>query len=110
VSAGELVWNFNGGGNTQAVSFTLEQNFPNPFNPLTTIAYSLQEPAHVRLVVYDIGGRQVSTLVDEYQSGGRHTARWNAEGFAESKLASGMYIARLQVGEQVSVKKMIYAK
>lgn len=110
VSAGQLVWNLSEGGDAQAASFTLEQNFPNPFNPSTTIAYSLQEPAHVRLVVYDITGRQVSTLVEQYQSGGRYTVRWDAEGFTESKLASGIYIARLQVGEQFSVKKMIYAK
>lgn len=110
VSAGQLVWNLNEKEEARAASFTLAQNFPNPFNPLTTIAYSIQEPAHVILEVYDIAGRQVKTLVDQYQSRGHYAVRWSAEGYMESKLASGTYIARLQVGEQVSVKKMIYAK
>jgi len=110
VSVGELMWNLNETEETRAASCTLAQNFPNPFNPSTTISYNIQEPAHVALVVYDMAGRQVKVLVDQYQSIGSYAVRWSAEGAMESMLASGTYIARLRVGEQFLVRKMIYTR
>jgi hypothetical protein len=87
------------------IEFALKQNYPNPFNPTTNIVYSLAESADVKLVVYDILGRRVATLVNELQTEGIHTINFNA-----SNLASGTYIYRIEAGSFVSVKKMILVK
>jgi hypothetical protein len=110
VTASRLTWQTqNGTGDTQSVS-SLEQNFPNPFNPSTTIAYKIERASHVVLSVYDIAGRQVETLVDRSQSAGTYQVRWNAESAMGRRLASGVYIARLQVDGRVSAKTMNYTK
>jgi hypothetical protein len=105
-----LVWSVDGNNNKHSADFALEGNYPNPFNPSTTIAYTLQKPATVRLAVYDVAGRQVNTIVSQYQQEGRYLVKWNADDGQGSKLASGMYFARLQVGDQVAVRKMIVTK
>jgi hypothetical protein len=110
VMTGQLLWKEHQSRGDQAPSFTLEQNFPNPFNPSTTITYRLEKQTSVRLAVYDITGRQVWNLVDQYQSPGRYDIRWNADGPGGSKLSSGIYFARLQVEGQVAVQKMILTK
>ncbi len=73
------------------VEYALRQNFPNPFNPGTTIQYELSEPSQVRLSVYDVLGREVSVLVNEGMEAGRHTVRLDGTG-----LSSGVYLYRVQ--------------
>ena len=85
--------------------FKLEQNFPNPFNPTTTIQYQLPQDAKVTLKVYDILGSEVATLVNEEQEAGYKEVQ-----FTGSNIASGMYIYRLQVKNYVSTKKMMVVK
>jgi len=85
--------------------FKLEQNFPNPFNPTTTIQYQLPFDARVTLKVYDILGSEVATLVNEEQQAGYKEVKFNG-----SNIASGMYIYRLQAGDYVSIKKMLIIK
>ncbi|MGA8264581.1 MAG: T9SS type A sorting domain-containing protein [Ignavibacteriaceae bacterium] len=82
--------------------FELEQNYPNPFNPTTTISYQLQTVSNVKLIVYDVLGRPVATMVNERQTAGRHLAKFDAGG-----LPSGVYFYRLQAGSLVRTKKMI---
>ena len=106
----DVQWDLRSNAASGVTYFALEQNYPNPFNPSTTISYRLDKPASVRLAVYDITGRQVETLVDMPQQEGRYNVKWNAGEHASSQLASGMYFARLQVGDQVAVHKMILAK
>jgi hypothetical protein len=84
---------------------TLSQNYPNPFNPVTTIAYELRQSSRVTLAVYDLLGRQVATLVDSMMPAAAHTVQFDA-----SQLASGMYMYRLQAGDQVLVKTMMLLK
>lgn len=90
--------------------FKLGQNFPNPFNPTTKIAYRLDKAAQVRLSVYDITGREVNRLVDQYQSVGEYYIEWNSSTSGNQKLASGMYIARLSVDNESMSRKMILTK
>ncbi len=84
----------------------LEQNYPNPFNPVTTITYLTPRQSSVRLEVFDVMGRKVTTLVDnERQTPGRYTVRFDA-----SSLASGVYFYRLTVGNTVQTRKLTLLK
>ena len=83
-------------------TYSLMQNFPNPFNPTTVIGYQLSASGIVRLKVFDLLGREVVTLVDQRQEPGGYSVTWNA-----SRFPSGAYFYRLQVGEFVAVKKMV---
>ncbi len=74
-------------------SFALEGNYPNPFNPATSVVYTLPHPARVRLQVYDILGREVALLVDKHQPAGRHTIVWEAR-----DEPGGVYVCRLEAG------------
>jgi mannan endo-1,4-beta-mannosidase len=92
-------------GNRGAVprSMDLHPNYPNPFNPRTTISYDLAKPTHVKLEVFDILGRRVAVLVDEFQYSGLHTTIFDASPFA-----SGMYVLRMRVeGFQKSHKMLL---
>jgi hypothetical protein len=83
----------------------LEQNYPNPFNPLTSIRFGLSENSHVVLKIYDLLGRDVSTLVDENLEAGRYTVNFNA-----ANLASGVYFYKLTANGFTEAKKMILVK
>ncbi len=86
-------------------NYKLAQNYPNPFNPSTTIQYSIVQPGKVALKVYDVLGREVATLVNQYQSSGNYTVNFDA-----SKLSSGVYFYQIQAGSFQSVKKMMLLK
>ncbi len=87
------------------LSFTLSQNYPNPFNPSTTINYQVPSSGKVVLKVYDILGREVEALVNENKSAGKYSVSFNAD-----KLASGVYLYRIQEGSYFQTKKMILIK
>lgn len=87
------------------VKFELFQNYPNPFNPKTVIIYQLPLSSDVTLKVYDLLGREVATLVDEYKPAGKYEAEFDA-----SALPSGIYFYKLKAGEYTAVKKMILIK
>ena len=72
------------------IRFQLSENYPNPFNPVTTIRYGLPRDAHVRFVIYDIRGNEIEVLVDGYQKAGFHSILVDA-----SKWASGVYVYRV---------------
>jgi hypothetical protein len=82
-------------------SFTLDQNFPNPFNPSTRISFSITQESRVSLVVYDLLGRQVARLIDADLPAGTHSTTFNA-----GNLSSGVYLYRLQAGSFVQEKRM----
>jgi hypothetical protein len=86
-------------------AFTLSQNYPNPFNPSTEITFAVPVASPVRLEVFDVLGRHVSTLVNELKQVGEHSVSFDA-----SNLATGMYVYRLTAGDQVLAKKMMILK
>ena len=91
--------------------FALHQNYPNPFNPTTTIRYDLPDMSNVRLVIYDLLGREVVTLVnDNRMDAGFHAVRWNGNDAFGKTVASGVYIYLLQAGDFVKTKKLILLK
>ncbi len=86
-------------------TFELSQNYPNPFNPTTGVRYQVPGVSDVRLVVYDILGREVTTLVNERKAAGRYEVRFDGSG-----LASGVYVYRLTAGTYVQTRKMVLLK
>jgi len=85
--------------------FSMKQNYPNPFNPSTNISYDLPYDNFVSIVVYDISGREVVNLINEFKTAGRYSVSFNG-----SKLSSGVYYYRIKAGEFTQVKKMILIK
>jgi hypothetical protein len=83
----------------------LEQNYPNPFNPETTIQYSLDQQVRVSLVVYDMLGRPVATLVEQVQQAGSYQVVWSA-----ADLPSGTYFYHFRAGEFQMIKRMTLIK
>lgn len=94
-------------GGAPPQGFELLQNFPNPFNPVTEIQFSLAKNGHVTLVVYDLLGREVKSLVSENLTAGSHTVQWDGTDERGLGVAGGVYLYRLSSGEQSSVKKLV---
>jgi hypothetical protein len=92
------------------MTFVLEQNYPNPFNPTTTIRYQLPEQREVKLVVYNMLGQVVKTLVQTTQSAGTYIARWDGTNEDGISAAGGVYFYQLKAGDFVVSKKMILLK
>ena len=104
---GNIYGNVTSAENEELViqNFSLEQNFPNPFNPATTINYNLDINSFVNLGIYNIIGEKVETLVNEFQKSGNHKINFNA-----SNLPSGIYFYKLVSNKRVLVKKMSLIK
>lgn len=87
--------------------FRLEQNFPNPFNPITIIRYNILNEALVKIKIYDTLGSEVAVLVNEKKDAGQHEIVFNANAF---KLSSGVYFYKIETGNYSTTKKMIYLR
>ena len=85
--------------------FVLHQNYPNPFTPVTNIRFDLSARSNVTLKVYDVTGREVTTLVNEVKPAGSYTVSFDG-----SSLASGVYFYRIQAGDFVHTKRMMLVK
>ncbi len=88
----------------------LNGNYPNPFNPETTISYSLAETGRVNIVVYNIKGQKVTTLVNEQQEKGNHSIKWSGRDSNSKNVSSGVYFVRMKAGKDVSTHKMLLLK
>ena len=91
--------------NVIEMGFSLKQNFPNPFNPSTTISYFIPQRSFVFLKIYDVLGKEVRILVNEEQPAGYYNIDWNAE-----YLNAGVYYYTISAGELSETKKMILLK
>jgi len=87
------------------LKYNLYQSYPNPFNPSTTIKFDIPKEANVKLIIYDLLGREVQTLINGELKAGTYKAEWNASNFA-----SGVYFYKLLTGNYVSTKKMVLIK
>ena len=87
------------------LSYGLSQNYPNPFNPVTKINYEIPKEGKVKLMIYDVLGREVKTLVNEVKQAGKYTVEFNGHNYA-----SGVYFYKIEVGKFTEVKRMVLVK
>jgi len=103
----------NSGMNPAAIlpeKFSISQNFPNPFNPLTTIAYQLPEEAAVSLIIYNTMGQKIKTLISARQPANYYSVIWNGTNDAGQSVATGIYLYRFSAGNFHAVQKMVFLK
>jgi len=96
--------------NTLPEKFVLHQNYPNPFNPTTHIQFDLPKAVDVKLVIYDIMGRKITTLVNTHMEAGYKNIVWNGTNDYGNKISSGIYIYRIIAGNNIETMKMSYIK
>ena len=90
--------------------YSLSQNYPNPFNPETRISYDLSEAGEVSLIVYDILGRSIATLVNEFKTPGRYNVLWNGNDILGNPVGSGVYLYQLRSNSFTKTKKMVISR
>jgi hypothetical protein len=93
--------------NVVPLEFMVLQNYPNPFNPETKIRYAIPHAERVEIVIYNVLGQKVKTLVSRQHEAGYYTAIWNSTNDAGQRVASGLYIYRVKAGKHTTVKKMV---
>ena len=97
-------------GSNLPAEFSISQNFPNPFNPVTSITFDVAEMDEVSLIVYDLTGKEVATLVSGIYAPGTYNLEWNAVNNSGDGIVSGMYIYRYISSEKAITRKMLYLK
>jgi hypothetical protein len=90
--------------------YVLYQNYPNPFNPVTTIRYDLPDDAYVTLIIHDMMGRRVRTLVDGPQTAGNRFTQWNGTNEQGRGVSAGLYLYTIQSPRFIKTHKMVYLK
>ena len=93
-----------------STEFILNNNYPNPFNPVTTISYKLSQAALVRMTIYDLLGRQVKTLINKTQDTGYKSVIWDATNDYGKPVSAGVYLYQIQAGNFVQSRKMVLLK
>ena len=93
-----------------STEFILNYNYPNPFNPVTTISYKLPQAALVRMTIYDLLGRQVKTLINKTQDTGYKSVIWDATNDYGKPVSAGVYLYQIQAGNFVQSRKMVLLK
>jgi len=96
--------------NLPVLHTALDNNYPNPFNPTTNIAYSIKDAAKVTLEVYNVKGQLVKTLVNDYRETGHYNVTWNGKDNSSKPAASGVYFYKMKAGSYQQTKKMILMK
>ena len=99
-----------GVGDTPSAATRLEPNYPNPFNPSTTIPFTLARDARVTLRIYDVNGRAVTTLVDGERAAGPHEAHWDGRDAHGLRVSSGVYLARVEADGTTDTRKLVLLK
>jgi hypothetical protein len=94
----------------ESFRYVFSHNYPNPFNPTTTLRYGLAEPGRVAIRIYDVSGRLVRTLVDAEQPAGYYVALWNGLNDSGQKAASGVYFCRMESAHFREIRKLVLLK
>ena len=89
---------------------SLDGNYPNPFNPVTTIRFGLPEPRKIRITVINLLGQEIIELVNDWKDIGRHDVQWQGQDHHGRPVASGMYFSVLSDGHKTIVQKMLLLK
>mgnify|MGYP003980858421 FL=1 len=95
---------------TLPITYNLQNAYPNPFNPVTTLRYDLPEDALVNITIYDMMGRIVSNLVSSQQNAGYNSIQWDATNNTGQPVSAGLYLYTIQAGEFRQTKKMVLLK
>jgi len=90
--------------------FTLFPNYPNPFNPETTLHYNLHEQFHVEIMIYDLMGREIKSLVNEYQTAGIKSVVWDASNENSQQVSAGVYLYQIRAGQNIQTRKLVLLK
>ena len=109
-SGGTLALFESAGFDPLPVTFELMPNYPNPFNPETTIEYSVPNESKITIAVYNILGQKVRTLIDEVRPAGLHRIVWNGKNDRDQSVATGVYLYRLESASTVLTRKMLFLK
>jgi hypothetical protein len=109
VLTGEGIFEVNAGDELPLVT-KVYQNYPNPFNPETTIRFSLSQPGKVKIVIYNIKGEKVKTLLEQHLEAKNYTMIWNGKDENRKSVASGVYFYKFQTGKHLDTKKMLLIK
>jgi len=91
-------------------AYTLHQNYPNPFNPTTQIRYELPSLGYVSVIIYDVMGHKIKSLINSNQEAGYRSITWDATNDLGQPVSAGMYIYTIQAGEFRQTKKMVLLK
>lgn len=91
-------------------TFTISQNAPNPFNPETTIAYTLPEPSRVKILIYNVLGQKVRTLVNAHKPVGVYRVTWDGKNDSGHSVSSGLYLYKITAGPFTGIRKMLVLK
>jgi len=91
-------------------TYSLSVNYPNPFNPTTTVQYAVPEVSHVTIEVYNMLGQKVRTVLDEVKTAGYHTVQWDGRNESGETVSSGTYLYKMRSGEFVETQKMVLTK
>ena len=86
--------------------YNIHQNYPNPFNPITTLRYDLPENSRVNIIIYDMLGREVKTLINQTQDAGYRSVIWDATNDYGKPVSAGIYLYQIQAGEYMQTKKL----
>jgi flagellar hook assembly protein FlgD len=92
------------------MKYILKDNYPNPFNPTTTLHYDLPEDALVNITIYDMQGRHIKTLINQTQDAGYRSVIWDATNDHGKPESAGIYLYQIQAGEYMQTKKMVLLK
>ena len=92
------------------IQYSLKQNYPNPFNPSTKIDFTIAKESLVNITIFDISGNKIKNLINTYYSPSHRSIQWNAKNNQGEPVSAGVYLYRIQAGNFVDTKKMIFLK
>ena len=90
--------------------YALHHNYPNPFNPVTTMLYDLPEAGHTRLLIYDLLGKEVRVLIDKVMNPGYYSTQWNGRNSQGQTVGAGVYLYQIQSNGFIQTRKMLLLK